>query len=193
MRLFASRGYEQTSIEDVANAVGVLKGSLYYYIDSKEDLLYWVLRRIHEELREHVVGGYDSAGEGEPATAADQVAAFVARHLRYVLGHHDTSPLFVREFSVLDAVPHRREEILQLRREYEGQLVELVRRAQQDGDLGDQLDPALSARAVLAMCNAAHQWFVPDGKLAAEDIVSHHVHLALHGLGGRLPDIPGTS
>src|SRR5690242_21930048 len=48
-RVFHEKGYESTSIQDIADAVGILKGSLYYYITSKEDLLFEIIRGVHEE------------------------------------------------------------------------------------------------------------------------------------------------
>ena len=48
-RVFHEKGYESTSIQDIADAVGILKGSLYYYITSKEDLLFEILQDVHEQ------------------------------------------------------------------------------------------------------------------------------------------------
>ena len=53
-RVFREKGYESTSIQDIADAVGILKGSLYYYMDSKEDLLYEILKGVHEEALENI-------------------------------------------------------------------------------------------------------------------------------------------
>ena len=46
---FHEKGYEATSIQDIADAVGILKGSLYYYITSKEDLLFEILEDVHQQ------------------------------------------------------------------------------------------------------------------------------------------------
>src|SRR5947207_409360 len=58
-RVFHEKGYESTSIQDIADEVGILKGSLYYYIRSKEDLLYEIIRDIHDDAIAYV-GHIDS-------------------------------------------------------------------------------------------------------------------------------------
>src|SRR3954471_18714428 len=76
-RVFHEKGYESTSIQDIADAVGILKGSLYYYIDSKEDLLYEILEGIHAEALESV---RKATAEGDPL---QRIRAFVAAHIRH--------------------------------------------------------------------------------------------------------------
>src|SRR4051812_48849038 len=50
--IFHANGYSATSVDDVAAAVGILKGSLYYYMDSKEDLLRRIVEEVHEDVEE---------------------------------------------------------------------------------------------------------------------------------------------
>src|SRR4051795_7441902 len=49
-RVFARRGYSDASVQDVADELGILKGSLYHYIATKEDLLYWLLEGVHADV-----------------------------------------------------------------------------------------------------------------------------------------------
>ena len=76
--VFREKGYESTSIQDIADAVGILKGSLYYYIDSKEELLYEILRKTHDDALRNVER--TQAFEG---TALEKVREFVASHVRF--------------------------------------------------------------------------------------------------------------
>src|SRR5215217_3230815 len=77
-QVFHEKGYESTSIQDIADAVGILKGSLYYYITSKEDLLYEILQDVHQagiknlELIDAVDG-----------TALEKIRAFVVVHFAH--------------------------------------------------------------------------------------------------------------
>src|SRR4029077_17243643 len=71
-RVFHEKGYGSSSIQDIADGVGILKGSLYYYIDSKEDLLYEILRRVNEEAFQQ----FEYAVAAETATMA-KLRAFV--------------------------------------------------------------------------------------------------------------------
>src|SRR3954454_2602664 len=51
-RVFARRGYADASVQDVADELGILKGSLYHYIKMKEDLLFWLLEAVHRDVEE---------------------------------------------------------------------------------------------------------------------------------------------
>jgi AcrR family transcriptional regulator len=177
-RLFVSQGYEQTSLQDIGAAIGMLKGSLYYYIDSREELLFWVLRRNHARLHEHTVMAVDYAA----VPPAQAVATFVERHVGYVLDNAGMSALYAQRFASLEDQTSMREEILALRRGYEGVLIDLVTRAQAGACTGTHLDPTLTARSLLAMSNAAHAWFRPGGRLAREDIIAHHAALAVRAV-----------
>src|ERR1700742_3133048 len=78
-QIFRKNGYANTSVQDVADAVGILKGSLYYYIDSKEDLLYRVLLEVHEDAHLWLTEIAEMAG----ATALEKISAYVRRHIEY--------------------------------------------------------------------------------------------------------------
>ena len=76
--LFREKGYAATSIQDVADAVNILKGSLYYYIKSKDDLLFEVIQEVHD-------GGLKNLeeGKGVDGSALERIRAFVTRHMTY--------------------------------------------------------------------------------------------------------------
>jgi AcrR family transcriptional regulator len=76
-RLFAQNGFDGTSLQDVATEVGVLKGSLYHYITSKEDLLADVVRVGQQGLRENIALCDHFAG-----SPIDQIIAFTYGHVR---------------------------------------------------------------------------------------------------------------
>ena len=61
VKMFYESGYSETSVEDIANELGILKGSLYYYITSKEDLLYAIVREVHTEVEELLASSMSDA------------------------------------------------------------------------------------------------------------------------------------
>jgi hypothetical protein len=97
IELFHARGYAQTSIEDVAGAVGILKGSLYYYIDSKEDLLLRILEDVHEGVEaiiESVAARSDLPPLGRLELYLREQVAFNARRINEIaVYHHEFSRL----------------------------------------------------------------------------------------------------
>lgn len=181
--LFVIRGYEQTSLQDIGERIGMLKGSLYYYIESREELLFWVLRRNHARLHEHTVMSLDYA----LLAPVQAVATFVERHVGYVLDNAGMSALYAQRFAALADQPSMREEILALRRGYEGFLIRLVEGAQNASPDGSHLDPALTARSLLAMCNAAHAWFHSGARSDRGQIVAHHAALAVRAVRAERP------
>src|ERR671935_3097822 len=104
-RLFAQKGYHGTSIGDLAEAMGVQKGSLYAHIASKQDLLYETMvegaRTFH--------AGLDAIPEELPVT--EKIRLALRSHLRVVADQLDVATVFVREWRYLEE--ERREEILE--------------------------------------------------------------------------------
>src|SRR5204863_4160738 len=113
-RLFAEKGYHGTSIGDLAQALGVQKGSLYAHIDSKEDLLWQVANdgaaAFHAAL--------DAVPEDGPAI--ERIRLALRAHLRVVAEQLDVATVFVREWRYLEG--ERRERFLAERRRHEERL-----------------------------------------------------------------------
>src|SRR5919202_7114025 len=110
-RLFAQKGYHGTSIGEIAEAMGVQKGSLYAHIESKQDLLYETMRdgaaAFHATL--------DALPEELPAR--EKIRLWLRGHLRVVAEQLDVATVFVQEWRYLEG--RRREEWLEERRRYE--------------------------------------------------------------------------
>src|ERR1051326_861333 len=114
-RLFAEKGYHGTSIGDLAEALGVQKGSLYAHIESKQDLLYETMREGARAFHR----GLDAIDDLLPAT--EKIRLALRSHLRVVADQLDVATVFVQEWRYLEG--ERRDEIVAERRRYE----ELIR------------------------------------------------------------------
>src|SRR5690554_5047669 len=79
-KLFHKQGYAQTSMDDIARAAGLLKGSLYYYMDSKEDLLFRIVEDVHEVSRAQL----DAARHQEGVPALARLLHFVEEQVTYL-------------------------------------------------------------------------------------------------------------
>src|SRR6202012_4102939 len=77
--IFYERGYATATVQDVADALGMLKGSLYYYIDSKEDLLYRLMIDIHDGVDEVL----DEVIATEGLSAMEKLDLYVRRQVQY--------------------------------------------------------------------------------------------------------------
>src|ERR671926_1285038 len=154
-RLFAEKGYHGTSIGDLAEAMGVQKGSLYAHIESKADLLWEVAREgaaaFHAAL--------DTVPDEGPMV--ERIRAALRGHLRVVAEQLDVATVFVREWRYLEG--ERRDEIVAERRRYEERVRALFREGRELGELRADLDDAAAALLLLSAANWAYTWLRPGG------------------------------
>src|ERR671919_2029009 len=145
-RLFAQKGYHGTSIGDLAEALGVRKGSLYAHIAGKQDLLYETMREGADAFH----AALDEIPERLPAT--EKIRLALRAHLRVVAEQLEVATVFVREWRYLEG--DRREEILAERRRYEERWRALVREGIEHGELRTDLD----AGATALLASSAATW-----------------------------------
>ena len=162
-RLFAQKGYHGTSIGDLAEALGVQKGSLYAHIQGKEDLLYETMRAGAAAFH----AGLDAIPEELRATEKIRLALEVAT-------------VFVQEWKYLEG--ERREEIVSERRRYEERIRELFRDGREQSELRTDLDESIAALLFLSAANWAYTWLKQG---ADTDVLADRLYaLLLEGMYG---------
>ncbi len=149
-RLFAEKGYHGTSIGDLAEAMGVQKGSLYAHIDSKADLLWEVARdgaaAFHAEL--------DAVPEDGPAV--EKIRLALRAHLRVVAEQLDVATVFIREWRYLDG--EQRAQFVEQRRRYEERFRAFFHEGRELGELRLDLDDSTATLLALSAANWAYTW-----------------------------------
>jgi len=173
-RVFHEKGYESTSIQDIADAVGILKGSLYYYIDSKEDLLYEILEGIHGEALEEV---REAAAAGEPL---ERIRAFVAAHIRHNAKNLVKMAVFFQDFRSLSE--ERRRTIVAERDTYEQFLRDLIRDGQAAGQVCPDVDAKRESIAILGLMNWLYHWYQPGGEYSIDELADAYADFVVAGL-----------
>jgi TetR/AcrR family transcriptional regulator, cholesterol catabolism regulator len=173
-RLFAEKGYHGTSIGDLAEAIGVQKGSLYAHIQSKADLLWEVASdgaaAFHEAL--------DAVPDDVPAT--EKIRLALRAHLRVVAEQLDVATVFVREWRYLDG--GRREEFLAERRRYEDRFRAFFAEGRELGELRTDLDDTTATLLALSAANWAYTWIRPDTD--TDELAERFFGLLLDGMRG---------
>ncbi len=177
-RLFSEQGYAATSIQDIADSVGLLKGSLYHYIHTKEDLLEAVIQEAHHHTA--ALGVEALAFEGD---ALAKLSYVVRQHLSGATEHLAKVRVFYREAKFLP--PDRLEHILASRDSYEHALRQIIATGQEEGTLAAHLDPTLTAIAILAVLNSVQQWFRPDGPRSLEEVTAAFTDLILRSVAAQ--------
>ena len=150
-RLFAEKGYHGTSIGDLAEAMGVQKGSVYAHIESKQDLLYETLRDGADAFH----GALDLIPETLPAV--DKLRA----HLAIVAEQLDVATVWMREWRYLEG--ERREEFVAARRRYEERIRGLFQEGVELSEPRADLDVSAAALFFLSAANWAYTWLRPGG------------------------------
>lgn len=179
VQLFHEQGYASTSMQDIAVAVGLLKGSLYYYITGKEELLY----EIHERFMAVIL---EKAAAREPATdlsPRQRLEAIIADLLELIRDYRAYVEVFFRSRYNLSGP--RWEAIHQQRERYEGIVRAIIIDGQRDGSFRADLDPKIVTFGIFGMCNWSYQWFRPEGQHNASQVAAIFTTLVLDGLGGR--------
>jgi TetR/AcrR family transcriptional regulator, cholesterol catabolism regulator len=173
-RLFAEKGYHGTSTGDLAQAMGVQKGSLYAHITSKADLLWEVARdgavAFHAAL--------DEIPDELPAT--EKVRLALRAHLRVVAQQLDVATVFIREWRYLEG--ERRDEFVAERRRYEERFHAFFREGRELGELRTDLDDATATLLALSAANWAYTWIRPDTD--TDELADRFHALVLDGIRG---------
>ena len=157
-RRFAKRGYEGTSIRDIARDVGMLPGSIYYHFRSKEELLVAVHEQGVHQVMEAVRNAVTAAGD-DPW---DRLTAAAEAHLESLLGENAFSPVVTPQFTRSFEDPLRATLIAQ-RDSYEAYIVSLVRALPLPAGASRQL----FRLSLLGSLNWTLTWYRPGGKKPA--------------------------
>jgi TetR/AcrR family transcriptional regulator, cholesterol catabolism regulator len=173
-RLFAEKGYHGTSIGDLAEAMGVQKGSLYAHIDSKQDLLYEATREGAQAFH----SALDAVPEDAPVT--ERIRLALQGHLRVVAEQVDVATVFTREWRYLEG--ERALEFLAERRRYEERIRALFREGRETGALRSDLDDGAAALLVLSAANWAYTWLPPGAD--TDSLADRFFALLLDGVRG---------
>jgi len=163
VQLFGKQGYTGTSMRDIASAVGMLPGSLYAHIASKEALLVEIVNegigRFISRVSPHV------AASGSPV---ERLRAMIVAHVEVVAEHPERSLVVFHQWRFLG--PENLPLAIERRREYERCFVEVVEQGMADGSLKPELNPRIAVLTILGALNWSPEWFSPDGRLSPAEV-----------------------
>jgi len=177
-RLFAERGYRQTSIDDLVGATGLQRGGLYHYIPSKRQLLLL----IHDELMNPLLEQAEELlrTQEDPEELLRELMRVWVTH---VAAHRDHLTVFNEERRLVESDPEW-ERLRRLRRTFQDMLADVLRRGVESGKFAiSDLDIALMA--MLGIVNHMSQWLDPKGRLQPAEIADRCVDLLLRGIRPR--------
>jgi AcrR family transcriptional regulator len=176
--VFNERGYETTSMDELAGRLGITKSAIYHHVSSKVELLRLALDRALDAL--FAVTQEPGAVQGSAILRLEHVVRGSVRVLSDELPFV-TLLLRVRGNSAVEQTA------LQRRRDFDRIVTALVRAAEEEGDVRPDVDPAVTSRLLFGAVNSLIEWYRPDGGLDAEALADALIATMFDGLRTRAP------
>jgi AcrR family transcriptional regulator len=180
--VFEERGYQATTIADIAQKLGTDRASLYYYVGSKKELFHQVVR---EAAQTNVLAIEALANSKQPARDKLRLA-----YMRLMESYSTSYPylhLFLQEkFPTLSGERDAwSKEAKEWNDRYYRGMRKIIKQGIDDGEFSIGLPAGLATMAVIGAINWAHRWYRPGGKLPPEEIGKGFAEILLHGIAAR--------
>ena len=179
-KIFRTKGYHSATVRDIADEVGILKGSLYHHFASKEELLYLV-------VKEPIAQMYRTISEiaAADATAAEKLRRAISAHLEAFDRHYPHLFVYLRE---RESVKRRFHEMIGFSpKEYERCWQQILREGIENGEFRPDLDIQVTSYGMLGMLNWSYKWYDPQGRLSVREVAEEFTTLALAGVAADQP------
>jgi AcrR family transcriptional regulator len=184
-RLFQQRGYDATSMNDVAAALKLSKGGLYHHFQSKDEILFEIMNHAMDITQERVLSPVRGIADPE-----ERLRALIRLHIEVVLSPRD------REITVMLHENHplppalrkrinaRKKDYIHFLENLMGEVQNQVHRdqAQQSHHAKGKVSPRAAAFALLGMINWIYQWYKPEGELQTQNLIPQFTDLIFGGI-----------
>lgn len=174
-KVFSTRGYHAATVQDIADEVGILKGSLYHHVQSKEELLYLV-------VKEPIASLYQTVGAivATDLPASDKLRRATHAHLEAFRRHHPHLFVYLRETKDLQRKFRAATRLSP--KQYERFWQQILREGMKSGEFRPDLDVQVVSYGLLGMLNWLYKWYDPKGRLTIREVAEQLASLALGGL-----------
>ena len=174
--LFATKGFKNTTVRDIADAAGILSGSLYHHFDSKESMVDEILSSFQEEL----FGAYTGilAGNDDPRA---KLEAAVRVSFEAIDHHRNEVAIFQNEADYLGTFD-RFSYLAERNQQSRDVWLTLLREGVSSGALRKDLDVELVYRFIRDTVWVAVRWYRPGGKLSHHDVADQYLTILLDGI-----------
>ena len=181
-RLFSLHGYHGTSMQHLGDALGLLKGSLYAHVGSKQELLFDV---VDEGADRFLARGREAVECGAPASV--RLERFLVGHIETAIEHLEAATVFLNEWRYLSDAP--RATVQDKRDDYEALVRRIISDGKAKGEFRADADIDMTARLVLSAGNWVYAWYRPGGELSPAAIGRGYTELIVKGLLPLPPEV----
>jgi AcrR family transcriptional regulator len=174
-RLFAEKGYENASVQEIVAAAGVTKGSMYHYFQAKDDLLFEIYHRVltmQIDRLERLAAG--------PGTPVDRLRAVTVDVVVTTIEHLDDTTVFFRSMHLLE--PGKQATVRDERRRYHERFRAVVEEGQRTGLFRTDVSADLAVHFFFGSVHHLHAWYRADGPMNAAQVGNVFAQLLIDGL-----------
>jgi AcrR family transcriptional regulator len=172
VRVFSAKGYSAASLQDIADDVGLLKGSLYHYIDSKDAVLFEILENSHMQAIE-IMRQTDSLNL-EPI---ERLRSYIRSLTSWYLDNRERASIYFTEWRYLTG--EYRDTVQQQRREFLGYVRQILAEAQRRDLVRSDLNVNIASLFLLSAVNSVPLWYRTDGAITSSEIANEVAELAV--------------
>jgi AcrR family transcriptional regulator len=176
IKVFYERGYADATVQDIANEVGILKGSLYHYISTKEDLLFRLFDLVHDEVQ-RILEEAEAAPDLNPI---ERLELYVLRQVEYNVSNLERISIYYHDLGLLSA--GRLEVVQSKRREHNRAVTRMIREAQEQGLADPTLDARMLANCVFGTIIWTYRWYRPDSGMSRTAVAELCQVFAVQGI-----------
>ena len=176
VQVFNERGYDGTSMEDLSARLGISKSAIYHHVAGKQELLRLSVDRALDAL----FAALDEPG-AVTGPAIERLEYVVRRSCEVLVAELPFVTLLLR----IRGNTKVERDALARRREFDRVVTELVKQAEEEGDIRGDVDPALTARLLFGMVNSLIEWYRPRRGLGGADLADALTKIAFDGLRER--------
>lgn len=177
-RLFKDKGYEATSMRDIANELGIEAASLYHHIKSKEE----ILTGICFEMADKFITALKEVNDIY-FNAEERLRMAIQFHVQITCDNLDKTAVFLNEWRSLPEP--QMSEFRKMRDNYEREFRVIVE-AGENEDVFDKVDKKFAALMILSSVNWIHQWYSADGSMKPAEIANKLADLIIGGIRKKL-------
>lgn len=170
LELFSNGGYRETSLQEIADRLGIARPLFYYYFETKEDLLWRIIGHLGDELLENARPIAESDAPPE-----EKLQALIETHVRALLSNVDAFRIYFAERHLVKGPRHRR--LKKGETAYQELISGVVLEGQRAGAFRDG-DPAVVTRLLIGMANSVTRWYSASGSLSIDELSREAAELA---------------
>ena len=172
--IMCHKGYEATSMNDIAEAAGLTKAGIYHYIRGKEELLFEIMSYAMDNVDNNII-----APAREVQDAEERLRTIIEQHTRSVLGGVGAITIVLEETHALS--PAHRRNITARKRAYLDFIRQTLKKLAEEGKLRD-INPTIGAFSLLGMILWISRWYQRDGKITPEKALKEYVEIGMNAV-----------